>query len=348
MSYIAFFDLLGTRGFCDNPDIYYDNINRFNKAVVQTSSLLLGYGKVGIFSDSAYVGSNTLQHMLGFLVTLRDRLMAEGLFFNAVVKEGDLNFDSVTPKASNAFGVVFKDSAIAGLYIAQTSFKGVGIFVDGSISDEKIREAGYDVSRCVYMGRDSQENAGKWYPVAYRDISLRKSLSEKWYRNMILEILLQVFYASYMKAPKYGAYYVSLISNFIQSFGEDLKWDMTSNKFTNAPLIFDVVYKMITTEYEMLSSLPGIDYLIFMILDMVYTTSTLTESDKISITRTFVKIESVRKNYLHNLNNVPRVLFSNDREGGSHWERFIRCCQEEFANEFVENLLSTKILNNPI
>lgn len=340
MAYITFLDMLGTRGFCDNPDIYYNNINRFNKAVIQTASLLIDYGKVGIFSDSVYACSNSLQNLLEFLVALRDRLMAEGLFFNAVIKKGDLDFESIAPKQNNVYGVSFKNSGIADLYIAQTNFKGVGIFVDETICDKEIEDSGYEVTHCVYMGRIIQGGARTWFPVSYRDISLRESFPEKWKLGMILATFLEVFYASYMKEPAYGAYYISLISNFIHSFGSRLEWDLANNKFTNKPLIFDVVKKMITSEYEFLKELPGIDYLAFMILDVVYSDSSLTESDMIGITRQVFTIKSVREKYLHNLNGIPRALFDESDNGKGSWERLIRYCQKDFAAEFVNKLLS--------
>lgn len=339
MAFIAFFDLLGTRGFCDNSDIYYDNILRFNKAVIQTSALLLDYGKVGVFSDSAYAGSNSLKHMLDFLVSLRRRLMAEGLFFNAVVKRGELDFEEIKPKTNNVFGVAFKNSEIADLYITQANFKGVGIFVDSSIRDEEIAEEGYSVNYCVYAGRSGQEGIGEWHPVKYRDISLQTSFPEKRQQNMALEIFLRVFYASYMKAPKYGAYYISLLSNFIRSFGTNLKWDLTERAFIKPPLIFDVLYKMITTEYKMLSCLPGLEYLVFVMLDMVYSSENLSEQDKISITKKYVDIECIHEKYLHNLNCVPENIFSVG-QGVNHRAQFIRYCQEDFASEFIENVMA--------
>lgn len=337
MAFIAFFDLLGTRGFCDNPDVYYNNILCFNKAVIQTSSLLIGYGKVGVFSDSAYAGSSSLEHMLKFLVSLRKRLMAEGLFFNAVLKRGELDFEAI--KGSNVFGVAFENSEIAGLYIAQTSFKGVGILIDDSITDDEIRKHGYEVNRCIYVERGRQGSSDEWFPVSYRDISLQESLPEERQQNTFLEIFLRVFYASYVKTPKYGAYYISLFSNFIRSFGINLKWDLAEERFDNPPLIFDVIYKMVTVEYEMLSSLPGIEYLVFTMLDMVYASPNLREDDKISITKKYSKIECINQKYVHNLSSVPRDIF-NLTQGKSHWARFIHYCQEDFANEFIESIVS--------
>jgi len=64
------------------------------------------------------------------------------------------------------FGVAFKNSGIAGLYITQTSFKGVGIFIDDSITDEEIRKHGYEVNNCVCVRRRERGSSGKWIPLS--------------------------------------------------------------------------------------------------------------------------------------------------------------------------------------
>ena len=333
MAYITFFDLLGTRGFCDNSEEYYNNICLFKKAITQTSTLLIDYGNVGVFSDSAYATSTSLKHMLDFLVSLRNRLMSNGLFFNAVVKLGNLGIESINSPASNVFGVAFKNSDIADLYIAQTKFKGIGINIDDSIPDKEILDAGYEINHCVFVGRSSQSDTVNWHPVPYRDISLKESIPSKNQQSISLEILLRTFYSSYMKAPKYGAYYISILCNYIRSFGINLKWDLVEKKYETVPLIFAIIEKMAKTEYETFSMLPGFDYLIFTMLDMVYASSTLYEQDKVSITKEYAMFDCMRK-YLHDLNSIPSGIFSNDGRA-----RFTRYCQEDFANEFIEKML---------
>ena len=108
MSYITYFDLLGTRGFCDDSEAYYNNLLRFNRAVCQTGAILLDYGQVGVFSDSAYAESSKLSVLLQFLTLLRNRLLADGLFFNAVVKRGSLGIKSVSEHTKNVLVLLSK------------------------------------------------------------------------------------------------------------------------------------------------------------------------------------------------------------------------------------------------
>lgn len=339
MGFITYFDLLGTRGFCDNSETYYDSISKFNKAVIQTGSLLIQDGQVGVFSDSAYAESEKLGSLLDFLVFLRDRLMSEGLFFNAVVKKGELGIKSLSENASNVFGVAFTNREIADLYIAQTKFKGVGIFIDPSITDAEIKEVGYSVSNCIYMGRYFDGGKEKYAPVAYRDISLKtlEPYSVKCWDN-ILEILLCSFYESYVKNPKYGAYYISLFSNFIRSFSMNLSWDMKKKEFSNAPTIVNVIINMVSSEYENLRDLPGLECLAFVMLDMVYWSEILDEHDKNSITKMVTEFECIKHRYLHDLNSLPQNVFSSNL-GVSFRERFISYCQKNSANDFVERIL---------
>lgn len=341
MSYITYFDLLGTRGFCDDSDLYYDNLVRFNKAIYQTGSLLLPDGKVGVFSDSAYAESYKLEVLLRFLTLLRNRLLADGLFFNAVVKKGRLGIESISENASNVFGVSFLNKEIAELYISQTNFKGIGICIDPSIEDTDLDKAGCLVNDCIYLRRISSAANDEFLPVSYRDISLKAydtlANSSKKYWEIVLDIFLRRFYEAFVKNPKYGAYYISLFSNFIRSFGVDLAWDMTTLKFRNPPIIFEVMEKMVTSSFEKMQNLPGLDYLVFVILDVVYSSDTLSEYDKDSITKKYADIDCIRNRYLHNLESLPEGIF-HFSSGKSNRDRFIRYCQKHSAFDFVNEV----------
>lgn len=340
MSFITYFDLLGTRGFCDDSDLYYDNLVKFNRAVCQTGSVLLSYGKVGAFSDSAYAESTKLEPLLRFLVILRNRLMADGLFFNAVVKKGELGISSLSDHMSNVFGVAFQNKEIANLYISQTKFKGIGICVDQSISSEELERAECPISDCVYIDTHGE---GDYSVISYRDISLTaydtlaKDNNKYW--EIILEIFLREFFKAFVKKPKYGAYYISLFSNFIRSFGTNLVWDMKQNKFINPPVIFDVVNEMITTSYDSLEELPGLECLILLLLDTAYGSASLDTYDKDSITKYYIGVDCVRSKYLHNLESLPQNVFhctSNE----NFRDRFIRYCQKDLTEDFVNKVFS--------
>ena len=341
MSYITYFDLLGTRGFCDDSELYYDNLIRFNKAVYQTGSLLLDYGEVGVFSDSAYAESRKLKLLLKFLVLLRNRLMADGLFFNAVVKKGELGIKSLADYAKNVYGVAFQNKEIAKLYIAQTNFKGIGIFIDTSITDQELVEADCLVSDCIFMKRISNNFNDEFIPIGYRDISLKAydslANNNKKYWETILELFLRRFYEAFIKNPKHGAYYISLFSNFIRSFGTDLTWDMKTKSFHNAPIIFDIINKMVTTSYDNLRNLPGLECLVLVMLDVAYCSDSLNEHEKDSITKEYAKINCISNKYLQNLDSLPQGIF-HSTSAGNYRDRFIRYCQKHSAGDFVNTV----------
>lgn len=342
MSYITYFDLLGTRGFCDDSESYYNNLLRFNRAVCQTGSILLDYGQVGVFSDSAYAESSKLSKLLQFLALLRNRLLADGLFFNAVVKKGELGIQSVSERAKNVFGVAFQNKEIAELYIAQTNFKGMGIFIDESITDEDLKNANCFVTNCIYMKKHLNGSHEEYVPVRYRDISLKAydslANNHKEFWETILDVFLRKFYEAFVKNPKYGTYYISLFTNFIRSFGTDLTWDMKQKSFNNAPAIFSVLDNMIMSSYyDNLRNLPGLDCLVLIILDVVYGSDTLNEHDKDSITKKYSGLECIRNKYQHNLDSVPDGVFST-AQGINYRDRFIRYCQKDSAVDFVNEI----------
>ena len=90
MGYITFLDLLGTKDFCGTPEIYNTNISIFYKEVQTISYRLKGTGKIGIFSDCLYAESEDLKPILDFLISLRKRLCAQKLFFNAALTKGEI------------------------------------------------------------------------------------------------------------------------------------------------------------------------------------------------------------------------------------------------------------------
>jgi|GEM_PF-5972516 len=268
--YIAFFDLLGTKGACEDPELYYNNICSFEKAIKDTSWLLKNneqtYGKVGVFSDSAYAESNDLQYLLDFLVCLRNRLMSENLFFNAVVKEGELGVDPISQTdTSVAFGVSFKKSDIAALYIAQTNFKGVGILLDPSVQDAVASLNTYKVNNCIYIAKKSDNSS---VAIPYKDIAFDSDAENKKILKELMRIIIRTMYSSYMRSQKFGSYYISLLSNILRSYTKKFDWDLNKHEFSEAPAPFQMVKNMISNCYNDISNLHGIEYLALILLDM--------------------------------------------------------------------------------
>lgn len=341
-NFIAFFDLFGTKGACEDPELYFNNICSFEKAIKDTSWLLKNkndeYGKVGVFSDSAYAEATDLQYLLDFLVQLRNRLMSENLFFNAVVKEGELGVDPIEKNSNGvAFGVSFKRSDIAELYITQTKFKGVGIFLDPSVYNEVKSNTNYKMNDCIYISRKSENSC---VAVPYKDVAFDSDGDSKKVLKELMRVVVRTMYSSYMRLPKFGSYYISLLSNIIRSYTKSFDWDLNEHKFVDAPAPFQMINKMIKDCYSDISGLLGIEHLALVLLDVVYNSEDLNEAQKNDITLEFTKYGCIKNRWLHTLNEIPNNLFSVDKESHrSNREIFISYCQGDVSDAFVNNVM---------
>ena len=340
MSYISYFDLLGTRGFCEEPNIYYDNIVKFYEIVQQVSCLLKDdqeSGGVAIFSDCAYAQSSSLNRLLSFVVGVRDRLMAQGLFFNAAIKKGNLGISSIesSNKSRPAIGVIFKDSQIASLYILQSQFKGIGIFIDRELIDEVNQNTDFKTSKCFFLEETFELGNKIILPKVYYDVKLRNNSYTKEIEHT-LDILYRNFYSAYIKSPHFGMYYVSILCNFLRSSDNIFEWDYKKKTFSIQPLEFKSIWTMLKN--NSITDLPGIEYLALIMVDVVYSSNISTDIMVLkNFTQDLLQIESVERKFIHSLNNLPRDLFS---EGNR--ERFIRYCQDYLSSSFVERVFEEK------
>lgn len=339
MAYISYFDLLGTRGFCENPNVYYSNIQEFYNTIKQESCFLNNCGKVGIFSDCAYAESSDLKCLLDFIVAIRDRLLTQGLFFNAVIKEGELNIQ-IVPQNDNqpAFGVVFNNSSIADLYISQTQFKGIGIFVEPSLVNEVKEHTNYETTNCIYVEGKMEDGKYTVHPMNYTDIRFKYD-NYPAEMNHTLNIFYRSFYSAYVKSPEFGMYYISAISNFLRSCDNNFKWNFEKNEFTTQPIAFKTVENMLKIQSNDLSKLLGIEYLALIMLDIVYNSSSLTDDDKKKYTQKLVEIECVKNKFIHSLNDVPKSIFT-ENETTNNRELFISYCQSDLSDNFAEKILT--------
>jgi hypothetical protein len=341
MSYISYFDLLGTKGFCDNPKTYYNNIQTFYQTINDESCLLARCGQVGIFSDCAYAESSDLDSLISFLVEVRDRLASQNLFFNAVVKQGTLGIHSANITANKpSYGIVFNDSSIADLYIAQTSFKGIGILVDPSIVDDVNNLKNYQTTDCIYIEKINKNGKTIYSPKAYKDIKINCNGYQS-ELEQTLNIFYHEFYSAYIKSPKFGRYYISALSNFIRSCDDNLKWDFKNRDFDTSQLtIFKIIEKTLSLCQNELSDLFGIEYLALVLIDKVYTSPQLTDEVKKSYTKKIVSIECVKRKFIHSLNEIPKSIFTYNKEKKiSNRDLFISYCQEDLSSEFVDKVL---------
>lgn len=339
--YITYFDLLGTRGMCEDPDLYYENIDFFYDVVQKASFKLQKYGKVGVFSDCAYAESSDLSYLLDFLVMVQERLMAKGLYFNAAVKSGKLGIQYKNVKDNEPFfGIRLTNNIIADLYLTQANFKGVGINISPEIAKEMMDTPNfkYKTVDCIYI----YKSFNSYEPRGYKDIALPETRYEK-SLTQTLEVLFETMYSSYIKRPKFGLYYISLLSNMLRSYGCAFNWDMSKDDpflEPSVPIIFKSVKRFLDMYETEFSDLEGGEYLALVMLDVIYNLSQFNEEEKKDITMKTIEISCVKNKFIHELNTIPNDIFTiNPVTKTNNKNTFIQYCQKNLSKTIVDNIV---------
>lgn len=350
MSYIAYLDLLGTKGFCEEEDLYYKNINRFSTAVELLSPIIGDAGRIGIFSDCVYIECSQIDRILHFLTELRLMLIGDELFFNAALTEGELGVESINASKtevetseSNIFGVRFTNKEIAGIYCKQTAFRGVGIWIDPQLL-ETIENSDYQIVKSVYFRKENRSGHIIFEPNEYYDISLFGSnvLEDSFNtsrKKLILSIIIKTLYTSHCKSRNYSSYYVSLLINIIRSSckSDNIQWNRQQKTFEKGDIVFDIIYKFLYECNSNLKNLVGLDNMVLAFLNEIYTFDTITPYDKSDITEKFMQdFECLKNNYMYCLDAVPDEPFIDNNR-----KTFINICNDNMAGKFVDNIIDS-------
>lgn len=344
-SYIAYLDLLGTRGFCENEDVYYKNIVNFSNSVETLAPFLKDVGKIGMFSDCVYIECSDLGRLLYFLNELRMMLIGDELFFNAAVSYGELGVQSIgyelkenksKKNKQNIFGVRFTNREIASIYCKQTNFRGVGIWLDPKIED-KVKESKYKIVKSLYYAK----NEKTYFPKEYNDIPFLvtdendEDCLNKWKRE-VLAIIFKTVYTSHCKSERYSVYYISLLINIIRCCDVyTLKWNRAEKRFEKMSLECELIYNFLLSCNKSLKTLIGLDSLCFAFLDLIYNSENCSDFDKISITEHFIdSFECLKSKYKYSLDATPIEPFT-----GNNRNHFINYCNSDMAMKFVDDVL---------
>ncbi len=350
MSYIAYLDLLGTKGFCEEEDLYYKNINRFSTSVELLSPIIGDSGRIGIFSDCVYIECSQIDKILQFLTELRLMLIGDELFFNAALTEGELGVESINASKSeseiaesNIFGVRFTNKEIAGIYCKQTAFRGVGIWVDPKLLNV-VNNSNYETIKSIYFKKENRSGCNCFEPTEYYDIPLfsdsadSDSFTES-RKKLILSIIIKTIYTSHCKSQNYSSYYVSLLINIIRSSckSDYIQWNRQLKIFEKGNIVFDIIYKFLYECNTNLKNLIGLDNMILAFLNEIYTFKSITQYDKSDITEKFMQdFECLKNNYMYCLDSVPEgPFFDNNRKA------FINICNDNMAGKFVDNIIDS-------
>lgn len=331
MSYIAYLDMLGTQGFCGDPEEYYTKITNFSKAISQCVNCLENKGKIGFFSDSAYIECCELKPILTFLLALRSRMCSEGLFFNCAITKGQLGISDPHGSDNNLFGVLFSNSQIAKVYVVQNQFKGIGIFLSDDIVEEiEQHKLPFTVVKSFYLPDIDKP------PVMYNDLSI--DLNYKYYTyyaDNTLRSIISAQMAALSNSKKHGRYYVSLLGTIINSVScENLKWDRTKHKFITAPTIFNLIFGL-ASDSDGFPEILGLDSLCIMVVNRAYRSENITDFERSDIAMTVMNLELFKNKYKNNMENLPKVF-----DDEAYREQFISYYMENIRNEAVDRIIN--------
>lgn len=330
MGYIAFLDLLGTKDFCGNPEVYNTNISIFYQEA-QNHSYRLAEGRVGIFSDCLYAESKNLREILDFLVSLRKRLCSRALFFSAALTKGHI--DIVNPARSekgNFFGVAFENSDIADVYIKQNRFKGIGIWVDESVQAEMKSISKYRLVKSVYLEEVDTTSYSPYYDIAY-DLN---NLVYNNYEESLIKTILNECLLAYTKSKRYGRYYLSILATLLNSYTDfELSWNLKKADFDKCPLLYSIVMKLAEDNGMMYPIVQGIEFLCLLIIDNVFSHNEITDIDRRWIVKKFMSYECLKKPYSYAINTLPNVF------SPLHRDMFIQIYQGNIVRTQVEDLI---------
>lgn len=331
MGYITFLDLLGTKDFCGNPEVYNRKISIFYEEAQNHSHYLKDNGKIGIFSDCLYAESEELKLILDFLVSLRKRLCARNLFFNAALTKGEIGIvNPAKSKDNNFFGVAFEKSDIADVYMKQNRFKGIGIWVDESVQAEMKGISEYRLVKSVYLQEIDTTNFISYYDIAFDfDNKVYGGYESDLVKSVLNECLL-----AYTKSKRYGRYYLSILATLLNSYAEyELRWNLKKSDFDKCPLIYSIVMKLAEDNGDAYPIVQGIEILCLFIVDNAFENKEITDIDRSRIVKKFMSYESLKKQYSYSINNLPAVFSKKNRE------LFIQIYQGNIVNNQVSELI---------
>ncbi|MCD7825538.1 MAG: hypothetical protein LUH14_06225 [Clostridiaceae bacterium] len=335
MGYIAFLDLLGTKDFSGNPAVYTEKISCFYEAAKECSYHLNGVGNVGIFSDCLYAESKELLNLVRFLTSLRDRLCSQRIFFAAALMKGTIGVvKQAKAKQDNFFGVAFENSMIADVYIKQTQFKGIGIFVDKPIKAEVENLPGVKVVKSAFMKDIESGEIIIYYDIAYN----LKNDEYAGYEQSMLKVIVNQCLLAYTQSDRFGRYYLSILATILNSCAdEDIRWDGSKNDFSKCPLIFSIIMKMAENPGEVYSQIKGLDLLCLVILNAVFNHEDIGDIDRKMIVKKIMAYECLEEKYSHSINKLPQKIFDN-----SNRERIIEIYQSDVVSHQVDELFRVK------
>jgi len=347
-NYIAYLDLLGTKNSRGDYKAYYENMLKFTDTL-RTFGICLkkeANGKLVMFNDGAFVESSDLSVIISFLADVRDHLIVDGLFFKAALTKGKLDVDPLNGRDDVISGIICRSPDASAVYSMQESFKGIGIWIDPEVANDKETVKNYNdlkdkLVKSVYI--ESDEKSDNYKTIKYTDVKIRTEYDG--YNSFSKELartVLEACLKAYTQSPKFGRYYLSLLATIIKSSSKsalsELKWnrakidDKNPNglSFDNCPYIFNLILKMVCSDdFNYISAL---DVLCFLIMESAFEQrNSISPDDKRSIVYAFSQYGCIQK-YNKNIDAIPDILSDSVRI------EFIKYYKESLIEAPLDNL----------
>ena len=171
--------------------------------------------ELNIFSDCAYVESNSLIQLIDFYSALRSELFFDDIFFNASLCMGKLG----TSKSDSTFvkSTIFKDTSTVKVYQMQNNFKGIGITIDKDIvvSNKGEKTICNKLVKSFY-----QPNANELKFIEYWDIKYNRPNSTELAFLLIIQHLITTYSKQKLLNKNAARYYISAISTIISQLNK--------------------------------------------------------------------------------------------------------------------------------
>ncbi len=226
MAYIGYLKLLGTKVLAQNDEKKYKEvIEDFN---IVLEDMIQNYSEVEIYSfnDCAYFEVQKENMLLSFCRCLREKLIEKEIFFNAAICKGELKRDS--SNSDNKALVKFLDPSVVKVYGMQSSFSGIGYYLDKEIiKDFDEEEIKNNIVQSIYT-ICSPESDDFNYRECY-DISYGREI------GIILETILKNYVKTCIMRRRASRYYITPYTTFLQK--------ITIEKNDDGEKIIDLVMK---------------------------------------------------------------------------------------------------------
>jgi len=349
MSYIAYFDFLGTKDLIQNdPARYSDTVREIEttlKSFFKATFSKAQNTHMYYFSDCAYIQCDCLPSLVRFLVSLREHLLSFGHYFKASLSSGILGQNifkegeekkSIEPQ-SYMIGVSFTSKDIVNAYILQNQFKGIGIYLSNDVY-QKLKKELLTSQKAKKLGLYGVEIIESFFSIdlncknieKYNDLSYSfASKTQKGAIN-IFSSLCKDYFKAIKKSPSAGRYYLSVFITILRSCNVDnIECDIQSMEISNEPYIFTELLSLREEKPELYNEAKGLGILYFVILDKIIEYHYEKESSNV-ITyylKKIIALNEVMDYYFLDFDNIPNVISSKNKY----------ILEKEYSENVIEN-----------